>query len=144
MRDRLSIARHLPHATKLFLLKKAPDRPDLLASTFHLTGGAVEVRTLQFDGKRLTLEMEKAGRQYGKLFFLVPEPYEVVSVRFNGRRRGWQKVVKGVIWIGFHLLGEAKLLLSPQSLGPVLVALGPLAQGQRVQDKCLRTKGLSK
>lgn len=110
--DRLRIARHLPHATKLFLLKKAPDRPDLLASTFHLTGGAVEVKTLQFDGKRLTLEMEKAGTQYGKLFFLVPEPYEVVSVRFNGRRRGWQKVVEGVIWIGFHLLGKAKLVLS--------------------------------
>lgn len=107
--DRLSIERHLPHATKLFLLKKAPDRPDLLASTFHLTGGAVEVTKLQFDGKHLTLEMEKAGTQYGKLFFLVPEPYEVASVRFNGRRRGWQKVVEGVIWIGFHLLGEAKV-----------------------------------
>jgi len=58
-------------------------------------------------------------------------------------------------------------VLSPQSLGPVLVALGPLAlysgrtglsaqalgpvaqghrghRGQRVADKCLRTKGLSK
>ena len=107
--DRLRIEGHLPHATKLFLLKKAPDRPDLLASTFHLTGGAAEVKTLQFDGKRLTLEMEKAGTQYGKLFFLVPEPYEVASVRFNGRRRGWQKVVEGVIWIGFHLLGKAKV-----------------------------------
>jgi len=39
----------------------------------------------------------------------VPQPYEVVSVRFNGRRRGWQKVVEGVIWIGFHLLGEARV-----------------------------------
>jgi alpha-galactosidase len=109
VRGRLRIARHLPHATKLLLLKKPSGRPDLLASTFHLTGGAVEVKTLQFDGKRLTLEMEKAGTQYGRLFFLVPEPYEVASIRFNGRRRGWQKVVEGVIWIGFHLLGEAKV-----------------------------------
>jgi hypothetical protein len=115
--DRLRIERHLPHATKLLLLKKPSGRPDLLASTFHLTGGAVEVKTLRFDGQCLTLEMEKAGTQYGRLFFLVPEPYEVVSVRFNGRRRGWQKVVeacpersrRGVIWIGFHLLGEARV-----------------------------------
>ncbi len=45
-------------------------------------------------------------------------------------------------------------VLSPLSLGPVLVALGPLAQalgpvaqghrGQRVQDKCQRTRGLPK
>jgi len=109
VKDRLRIERHLPHATKLLLLKKPPDRPDLLASTFHLTGGAVEVKTLQFDGKRLTLEMEKAGTQYGRLFFLVPGPYEVASIRFNGRRRGWQRVVEGVIWIGFHLLGQAKV-----------------------------------
>ncbi len=111
VRDRIRIERHLPHATKLLLLKEPSDRPDLLASTFHLTGGAVEVRALGFDGRRLTLEMEKAGTQYGKLFFLVPPPYEVVSVRFNGRRRGWQKVVEGVIWIGFHLLGQARVEL---------------------------------
>jgi len=108
VRGRLRI-RQLPHATRLFLLKKPTNHPDLLASTFHLTGGAVEVKTLQFDGQRLTLEMEKAGTQYGRLFFLVPEPYEVASVRFNGRRRGWQKAVEGVIWIGFHLLGEARV-----------------------------------
>ncbi len=108
VRGRLKI-RQLPHATKLLLLKKPSNHPDLLASTFHLTGGAVEVKALRFDGKRLTLEMEKAGTQYGKLFFLVPEPYEVTSVRFNGRRRGWQRVVEGVIWIGFHLLGEARV-----------------------------------
>jgi alpha-galactosidase len=101
--------RQLPHATRLLLLKEPPEHPDLLASTFHLTGGAVEVKVLQFDGRCLTLEMEKAGTQYGKLFFLVPEPYQVASVKFNGRRRGWQKVVEGVIWIGFHLLEEAKV-----------------------------------
>ena len=109
VRGRFRIERHLPHATRLLLLKKPSNHPDLLASTFHLTGGAVEVKALQFDGQRLTLEMEKAGTQYGKLFFLVPEPYEVVSVRFNGRRRGWQRVIEGVIWIGFHLLGEARV-----------------------------------
>jgi len=99
--------RLLPHATRLLLLKEPLEHPDLLASTFHLTGGAVEVKALRFDGKCLTLEMEKAGTQYGRLFFLVPEPYQVASVRCNGRRRGWQEVGKGVIWIGFHLLGEA-------------------------------------
>jgi len=111
VQDRIRIERHLPHATKLLLLKEPSDHPDLLASTFHLTGGAVEVKALRFDGRRLTLEMEKAGTQYGRLFFLVPPPYEVVSVRFNGRRRGWQKVVEGVIWIGFHLLGRARVEL---------------------------------
>jgi len=45
---------------------------------------------------------------------------------------------------GVATIDEEGHVLSPQSLGPVLVALGPLAQGQRVQDKCLRTKGLSK
>jgi alpha-galactosidase len=108
VRGRLRM-RLLPHATRLLLLKEPSDHPDLLASTFHLTGGAVEVNMLRFDGQRLTLAMEKAGNQYGKLFFLVPEPYEVVSVRLNGRRRGWQRVVEGVIWIGFHLLGEARV-----------------------------------
>jgi alpha-galactosidase len=108
VRGRLRM-RQLPHATCLLLLKEPSDHPDLLASTFHLTGGAVEVKALRFDGQRLTLEMEKAGTQYGRLFFLVPEPYQVASVRFNGRRRGWQKVVEGVIWIGFHLPGEARV-----------------------------------
>jgi len=101
--------RQLPHSTRLLLLKEPSEHPDLLASTFHLTGGAVEVKALRFDGKCLTLEMEKAGTQYGRLFFLVPEPYQVASVRFNGRRRGWQEVGEGVIWIGFHLLGEARV-----------------------------------
>lgn len=108
VRGRLRL-RHPPHATRLLLLKEPSEHPDLLVSTFHLTGGAVEVKALQFDEKRLTLEMEKAGTQYGKLFFLVPEPYEVASVRFNRRRRGWQKVSEDVIWIGFHLLGKARV-----------------------------------
>ncbi len=34
---------------------------------------------------------------------------KVFDQMFNGRRRGWQKVVEGVIWIGFHLLGEARV-----------------------------------
>jgi alpha-galactosidase len=116
VQDRLTIKRHQPHETVLLLIKPVSDRPELLTSTFHVTQGGVEVSGIGWHGswekgRTLVVQLEKAGRQRGKLLFAVPEPYRLKKVRLDGRRRGYKWVAKEVISLGFNLRDRARVEL---------------------------------
>ncbi|MEW6231694.1 MAG: alpha-galactosidase [Chloroflexota bacterium] len=105
--EKLVLHNHLPHSPKVILLKPTSPEPELLASTFHISQGGREVKWLTRSPGKLTLEMEKPGSQFGRLYFTVPSPYRVTGCRLNGRRRPWQSVAGGVVVLGFRLQGSA-------------------------------------
>jgi alpha-galactosidase len=111
-RERLVIPRHQPHETVVLLFKPVSQRPELLTSTFHLTQGGVEVRSVSWeepggDRKRMIVELNKQGSQFGQLLFTVPQPYVVTGARLNGRRRGVNHIARGVVSLGLHLRDQA-------------------------------------
>ncbi len=105
--DRLVFDNHLPHATALTLLRPLSTRPDLLASTFHILGGLMEVKSVTWAGNTLRVELEKAGSQFGCLLFTVPEPYHLDTVRVDGEKRRWAVLAEGIVEIGLTLDGRA-------------------------------------
>lgn len=114
VRDRLVVRRHQPHETVVLLFRPVSNSPKLLTSTFHLTQGAVEVRSVTReavapDGQRLVVQVEKQGSQSGQLLFTVPEPYAVTDARVNRRRRSVNYVAPGVASVGFHLQDRARV-----------------------------------
>lgn len=113
---RLAISRHRPHETALLLFKEVTNQPQFLTSTFHITQGGVEVKTVEWeDGRRrqprLVLELVKPGSQFGELFFAIPEPYQAGGARVNGRRHKVREVAPGVVGLGFALKDQAKVEL---------------------------------
>ena len=111
--ERLALPRHQPHETILLLLKPVDDEPQLLTSTFHVTQGLAEIKTVEREsiGDALTLRvhMRKAGKQFGHLFFTVPSGWQVKEARVNGRRRQPVSVAQGVVRLGLTLEERAKV-----------------------------------
>ncbi len=113
-RERLVLPRHRPHETTVLLFKPVSQRPELLTSTFHLTQGGVEVRSVSWEetdrrSHRLVVELDKQGSNFGQLLFEVPEPYMVIGARLNGRRRGVNHIAPGVVSMGFRLQDWARV-----------------------------------
>jgi hypothetical protein len=113
-RERLVISRHQPHETMVLLFKPVSRRPELLTSTFHLTQGGVEVRSVSWEEadhgvQKMVVELDKQGSQFGQLLFAVPEPYAVMGARLNRRRRGVKYVAPGVVSMGFRLQDRARV-----------------------------------
>jgi hypothetical protein len=109
--DRVTIDPHQPHETALLLLKRAADQPQLLTSTFHVLQGAVEVRGVQALPDKLVVEMEKRGRQFGRLLFAVPAGECVGKVLVNGRPQQPRQIADGVWRAGFVLTDRATVEL---------------------------------
>jgi len=119
-RNRLILPWHQPQCTALLLFKPVSDEPDLLTSTFHITQGGVEVKSVERretgdERQTLIVELEKSGVQFGQLLFTVPGPWRTVEARVNGRRRGVNQVAEGVIGIGFTLDDWARVEVDFQS-----------------------------
>jgi alpha-galactosidase len=113
-RGSLVVQRHRPHETVLLLLKPVSHRPEFLTSTFHVTQGAVEIGAVTREegeggGEKMVVELARPGSQAGELLFTVPPPYVVTELYLNGRRRGFKHVAPGVVSLGFHLQGEARV-----------------------------------
>ncbi len=113
-RERLVISRHQPHETMVLLFKPVSRHPELLTSTYHLTQGGVEVRSVSWEeadlgAQKMVVEVDKQGSQFGQLLFAVPEPYVVMGARLNGRRRGVKYVAPGVVSMGFRLRDRARV-----------------------------------
>ena len=111
VRDRVTIDPHQPHETVLLLLKRASDTPQLLTSTFHILQGAVEVKGVQALPEKLVVEMEKRGKQFGRLLFAVPPEQPVSKVLVNGRPQRPRRVAEGIWQAGFVLTDRATVEL---------------------------------
>jgi len=113
-RHTVVIQRHRPHETVLCVFKPVSDQPELLTSTFHVTQGAAEIRSVtreETEGglEEMVVELSKPGSQVGELLFTVPAPYVVAETYLNGRSRGVNHVAPGVVSVGFRLRGEARV-----------------------------------
>lgn len=109
--DEITVPRHRAHETLVLLLKPVNDQPDFLTSTFHVCQGAVEVRNVtrweSSDGTGLQVAIEKAGRQFGELFFVLPQGWQANCARVNGRRRRIKAIAPNVVGLGLTLAGAA-------------------------------------
>ena len=107
----ITIPRHRAHETLVLLLKPVSDQPDFLTSTFHVCQGAVELSKMMRwesgDGMGLQLVLDKAGRQFGELFFAVPDGWQATGARVNGRRRRVKTITPTIVGLGFTLVGAA-------------------------------------
>jgi hypothetical protein len=109
--DQVTIDPHQPHETVLLLLKRSCDQPQLLTSTFHILQGAVEVKSVQVLPDKLAVELEKRGKQFGRLLFAVPAERLVGKVLVNGRPQRPRRVADGIWQAGFVLSDRATVEL---------------------------------
>ncbi len=112
----VTVRRHQPHETAVLLLKPVSDRPDLLTTTFHVSQGLAEVSHYQFEliDARCTMEitLEKAGRQFGRLFFTVPRRWRVSEAQVDGRRQAPVDEQAHVVSLGLTLEDKAEIEIS--------------------------------
>ena len=111
VRDEISVHPHHAHEAVLFLLKPVSEKPQLLTSTFHLTQGAMEVKSVQLLPDRLVVEMEKAGKQHGQLLFAIPAEFTAVQALVDGKPRKLRHVSTGIWEVSFTLNGRARVEL---------------------------------
>jgi hypothetical protein len=110
--DQLRIARHQPHEAVLLLLKRTSDQPQLLTSTFHILQGAVEVKEMQALPDKLVVELEKPGKEFGRLLFAVPSEQRVGRLLVNGRPQRPRRIADSIWRAGFVLTDRATVELS--------------------------------
>lgn len=104
--DEWMIGEQPAHATTLLLIKPLSDHPEILASTFHILGGIVEISQVTWQDNRLAVSLERPGRQQGALIFAVPDTYRPRSVRVNGSARRYV-LDSGVLRVGFTMTNRA-------------------------------------
>jgi hypothetical protein len=116
VRERIKIARHQPHETRVLLFKPVSDRVELLTTTFHLAQGLYEVKRVERReelraGKRgaqksvqiLKLELEKQGFQRGEVLFAIPKGSKLIAARVAGRVSPHQFADKSIVAVGLAL-----------------------------------------
>jgi alpha-galactosidase len=111
LRDEIKIPRHQRHETVVLLLKPVQELPDLLTTTFHVCQGAVEVTAVERNhvGGEVNLRvgLEKAGKQFGRVLFSVPEGWRMATAAVDGRQRRVSPSTDGIVGLGFSLSGSA-------------------------------------
>ena len=112
VQDHIVIDPHQPHETVLLLLKPVSDQPQLLSSTFHILQGAVEVKEVYLAPHRLVVELEKRGKQFGRLVFAIPGERTVSKVLVNGRPQRPRQIAAGIWQAGFFLQDRATVELT--------------------------------
>jgi alpha-galactosidase len=104
----IAVRRHQPHETAVLLFKPVSDRPDLLTTTFHVCQGVVELARYQSQisnaESTVKVTLEKAGRQFGRVFFTVPRGWRVVEAQVAGRQQA--PVTEGAHVVSFGLTLE--------------------------------------
>jgi alpha-galactosidase len=96
-----------PHATSVLLLAPVTQEQKLIASTFHLSGGAAEVKAVERTVRGLRVDLEKAGRQRGGLIFAIPDEWKGVRAKVNGRTRKVRELAAGIVAVQLVLDGQA-------------------------------------
>ncbi len=107
--ETVTIRRHQPHETAVLILKPASEKPDLLATTFHVCAGAVEVERIECQTSGMRMVLNKAGQQFGEVLFTVPEGWRPAGARVDGVRQELRQVAHGVVALGFTLEGRAEV-----------------------------------
>ncbi len=101
-REKLTVEQ-APHATSALIVSRVTQEPKVIASSFHISGGAAEIKTIETKTRGLSVELEKAGRQRGELVFAVPAEWGKVNARVNRRRATVRQLGDGVIAVRLTL-----------------------------------------
>jgi len=111
--DSIVIDPHQPHEAALLLIKPVSDQPQALSSTFHVLQGAEEIRDVHSSDSSLVVEVEKPGKQFGRLLFAVPQGSEqhVAGASVNGRSQRPRQISPGIWQLGFSLSDKATVEL---------------------------------
>jgi hypothetical protein len=114
--DAIRVRRHQPHETAVLLFRPVAHRPDLLTTTFHICQGVVEIADCRFEiadsSTRITVMLEKAGTQFGRLLFTVPKGWRVVEAEVDGRKQAPVTEAPGVINLGLTLEEQAVVVVA--------------------------------
>jgi alpha-galactosidase len=113
VREKLELARHQPHETRVLLFKPVADRVELLTTTFHLAQGLCEVKRVEREiakGNKGTagneivrVELEKPGVQRGQILFAIPRARKLIATRVDGRKSPYQRAGAGIVAVGLKL-----------------------------------------
>jgi hypothetical protein len=106
-RDEIIINPHQRHEAVLLLVKPVSDQPQVLSSTFHVVQGAVEIADVRLCSDKLVVDMEKPGRQFGRLAFAVPPDQRVIGATISGRSQKPQQISADIWQLGFSLNEKA-------------------------------------
>ncbi|MGD1995912.1 MAG: alpha-galactosidase [Anaerolineae bacterium] len=111
--DSVTVHRHQPHETAVLLFKPVSERPDLLTTTFHVCQGMVEVGEYGLEmtdlGAQITVRLQKAGRQFGRVLFTVPKGWRISNAQVDDRQQALVTEAPGVISLGLTLEGKAEV-----------------------------------
>jgi len=109
--DTITVRRHQPHETAVLLFKPVSERPDVLTTTFHVCQGVMEVAGYQSQitnaDSTVKLTLEKAGQQFGRVFFTVPKGWRVAGAEVSGRKQAPVNEAHRVVSLGLTLQGRA-------------------------------------
>lgn len=115
--ETITIRRHQPHETAVLVLKPVSEEPDLLATTFHVCAGAVEVEGFWRQASGVRVVLNKAGRQFGEVLFALPEGWRAAEAQVNGVRRDLRPVAPHVVALGLTLEGSATVEVGFEETG---------------------------
>ncbi len=148
VRERVTIKRHQPHETRVLLFKAVSEQVDVLATTFHLAQGLVEVKRVERErgskgaeerGRRtarrprdretrknsmmetLRVELEKSGAQRGEVLFTIPRGQRVIAARVDGRVSPHRLVGQGIVAVGLTLDERAVVEIEVSAKPPASV-----------------------
>jgi alpha-galactosidase len=111
--DVVTIQQHEPHETVVLLFKPVTARPDLLTTTFHVCQGLAEIASYEFEiidaQAKVKVALEKAGRQFGRVFFVVPRGWRVTEAEVADRRQAPVTEAPHVVSFGLTLEERAEV-----------------------------------
>jgi hypothetical protein len=111
--DVVTIQQHQPHETVILLFKPVTARPDLLTTTFHVCQGVAEIASYEFEiidaQAKVKVVLEKEGRQFGRVFFVVPRGWRVTEAHANGRRQAPVTEAPHLVSLGLTLEERAEV-----------------------------------
>ncbi len=111
--DAVTIHRHQPHETAVLLFKPVSSRPDLLTTTFHVCQGSIEIASYGYEiidaQAKIRLVLEKVGRQFGRVFFVVPGGWRVTEAHVDGRKQSPVAEAPHVVSFGLTLEDRAEV-----------------------------------
>jgi hypothetical protein len=71
-----SVSTEVPaHGCRLYAVRPATGRPQVIGTTFHLLQGTMEVASEDWDGETLSLSLRPVSKSQGEILIHVPEGF---------------------------------------------------------------------